>query len=392
MTTATDIFYTLIHNMSVGLFSLFAFFNTFGVFYATIRSGKIPALEKPDDYFHVSLVLFATRFIETFKAVVNVVSYVFTGYDYFKESEEKSISSDKTNKELDLYALKFNDLYDDIYYKDDKSKFMEENPLSDGIANNANYIMEFTQQGLVCFGFDSEAKCFTYYSDRTISNQTLVTIARKFIVQMNCPQVCYLMEHRDDEEDDDKNKEEHGSGSNQDTKPKRQGLAASRGVVAKLKPIVVTKPPEVPDVSAKKEDGTSENTKLAKPVVHREKHFKFNKRGTVMDFQFLQKSVYKKRLANITTRVNLSLAHPDSLSDINKVSKLHGESRSGEKGPRSSRDDLSESKKSFTDKKAININKSQMSFAEYKRIKHLLETENKDDDSTYDNTAALSQA
>ena len=121
-------------------------------------------------------MLFATRFIKTFKAVVNVVSYVFTGYDYFKESEEKSISSDKTNKELDLYALKFNDLYDDIYYKDDKSKFMEENPLSDGIANNANYIMEFTQQGLVCFGFDSEAKCFTYYSDRTISNQTLSLI------------------------------------------------------------------------------------------------------------------------------------------------------------------------------------------------------------------------
>jgi hypothetical protein len=386
MTTATNIFYTFVYNVSVGLFSLFAFFNTFGIFYATIRSGNIPFLEKPDDYFHVSIVLFTQRSVKTFKAVANIVSYVFTGYEYFKESGRKDVFNDSAKKDIDIYEVKFNDLYDDMYYKEDKSKLMEENPLSQGMNNNANYTMDFTQQGTVFVGFDSGTKCFTYYSDRTVPNQTLVRLGRKFIVQMNCPQVCYLMEHRDDEEDADKNKEEDGNGSSQDTKPKRQGIAASRGVVAKLKPTVVTKPPEK---SEKKGDGTGENTK---PVVQREKYFKFNKRGTVMDFQLLQKNVYKKRLAKMTTRLELSLAHPDSLNDLNNADDLYKNTQSGEKGPRSSRDKSSESEKSLTNKKTMNINKSEMSFAEYKRIKHLLETENKDDDTTYDDGAALSQA
>lgn len=397
MTTVTGIFYTVIHNASVGLFSLFAFFNTFGVFYATIRSGKIPVLEKPDDYFHTSLVLFATRFIQTFKAVVNLFSYVFTGYDYFKKSEEKTVSIDTSpKKEIDLYALKFNDLYDDMYYKDDKSTLMEDNPLSHGMNNNANYIMDFMQQGTVFLGFDSETKCFTYYSDRTMPDHTLVKLARKFIVQMNCPQVCYLMQHRDDEKETDGNKEETGPATNEDTRPKRQGLAASRGVVAKLKPTVVTKPPELPE---KKTDTTIESVKSAKPIVHREKDFKFNKRGTVMDFQILQKKKYQERLAKITTKVTLSLAHPDSLNDMTRVidsSPL--ETRSGGKCPRSSFDDSSESGQSIKNnhknenKKTLNVNKANMSFAEYKRIKHLLKhDDNNDDDNTHDVTT-LSQA
>lgn len=388
MTTATDIFYTFIHNASVGLFSLFAFFNTFGIFYATLRSGNIPVLEKPDDYFHVSIVLFAQRSMKTFKAVANIVSYVFTGYEYFKDSESKEVSSDTKKKEIDIYALKFNDLYDDMYYKDDKSKLMEENPLSHGMNNNANYIMDFTQQGTVFLGFDSGTKCFTYYSDRTVPNQTLVKLGRKFIVQMNCPQVCYLMQHRDDEKDADGNKEEPRSATSQDTKPKRQGIAASRGVVAKLKPTVVTKPPEL---SEKKTDATVDSVK---PAIHREKDFKFNKRGTVMDFQILQKNKYQESLAKITTKVTLSLAHPDSFNDVTSAIDSPSENRSGGKGPRSSCDDSPESGRSSKkkNKKTMNVNKANLSFAEYKRIKHLLEYNDNNDDDNTDDVTALSQA
>jgi hypothetical protein len=383
MATTIDIFYTTFYHLSIGLFSLFAFFNTFGVFYTIIRSGKEPLLmENPNDRFHASIVLFARNMKSTladFMRIMSVISIFCTGKDYFATWKREHEDIKELPQPVDIHKLRFYDLYDDIYYKDDKSKLMETHPLSAGIVNKATYLIDFTTQGNVCMYFDVDTKCFAYYSDRNIPNDTLISLARKFIVQMKCPQVCYLMKHRD-EEDEKKNGQSEENENAATTIPRRQGLAASRGVIAKLKPTVITTPPVS---SATSENGQPDSsvvpTVVTENTINREKDFKFNKRGTMMDFQFLQKQTYKKCLANKSTKINLSLLHPESLSDISSQEDDAGDDiiHTGEKtseplAPRDSikaknRKRLSQST-NLGQTVTVSVDKSKLTFAEYKRI------------------------
>ena len=306
-------------------------FTVFGFAYMKLRS--ILAVNnihhKEYDIVHQTKIFFQVCYEIgiNFQKIVNHISTVVGTWLLVTDSEFQ----DNFNKIA--YEEKYNDIFDN---------FMDTYPVSESKDYNittSSILVEYTPIGNVVMHYDEQDKSLVYYANRSLTTRQLQSVGRKFIVHFCCPQI--IEEMRLEKEEKPKTPEkENADTENKDDKPKH-GLASKSGVMAKFKSNIKE------DKNDTNKKSTDNSTPEPKPV-NKVDFLKFLRKGSLADFSFTQKIKLTRRIMRpISDTVDEST---DTVADthVNLSQQL------------------------------TDINKSNLSFSEYKRLMKMKQ-ENNDD-------------
>ena len=168
-----------------------------------------------------------------------------------------------------LYEDKYNDTFD---------KFMEVYSQSETKYNNMpnnSILLEHTPIGNIVMYYDTNDKCLAYYSNRSLTTRQLQSVGRKFIIQFCCPQIIDFM--KDEKEDNIKTPQKESTQTENKQEQPKHGLASKSGVMTKFK-------------NNTKDTIKKDNNLHVEPTPFNFVNmFKFLRKGPLTDFSFTQK-------------------------------------------------------------------------------------------------------
>lgn len=278
-------------------------FSTFGVFYALVRSVTNKDILN-DNIFTRDIQIFFQVLYEITTNIQKIAhdislcigTWLLVTDNNFQDNFDKIV-----------YEEKYNQVFD---------KYLKANPPSnDNIEISASSILvEHTPIGNVVMYYDIGNKCLTYYSSRSLTTNQLQSIGRKFIIQFCCSSILIEMQ----KEKEEKNKpsiEDKKETTNEQTKQPKQGLASKSGVIAKFKR---SETQEKEKTSTEEKD--DENKEQAN--INYVNMFRFVRKGTLADFSFTQKIKMPKRsiqMSNTTTDTTImQTQHSSTCESIDK--------------------------------------------------------------------------
>lgn len=246
----------------------------------------------------------------------NIFNHIFLGTEKNKNQEKKTETP-----------------YETIYLEKLK-KIQESNDGNDG--NNGNdgnkqpliqninaipnldnsLLMEKTPSGLLLMFYHNKNNSFHYYSNNSVQTKHLHSAAMKYITMFGCIWILDQQEHisnmfkQKEKEEEEKNKQttqqkdnckkvtfDESASDKLSTIPKKtqkKGLAARRGVIANLKKNISgtgtgTETHTDTDTDTEKDQEKEGEKEIREPILDKIQLFTFNKRGIFNDFSVLQK-------------------------------------------------------------------------------------------------------
>lgn len=335
----TKMFYTFIQIIKYFIVTFFTcsfFFNTMGFGYLCIKNILDNTPIKDTNILLHTLWNFGTKFAEITKDVSqNIATLLFIS------------NSDFINNMIfvqpyeDKYTARFSN-YMDVMSRQKKINTME-------LITDKSMLLENTPVGNVIMKYDTNNNQFIYYSNRSLTTQQLQSIGRKFIINFSCPGIIQKMKKSNDDIIDNQSIDE------QTHKKNTGGIAAKTGVMAKLKTTQHKNP--IRKTNKKTHDELTEKIIENDPYLDIINHFKFVRKGKLDDISFTQpiKHPHISHKNNNTTTQNKNIQNDgidetkDNTTDTDQYIKKH----------------INVHEKN---KQLSNVDKSKLSFAEYKKL------------------------
>ena len=212
--------------------------------------------------------------------------------------------------------------------------------------SNNSILLEHTPVGNVIMKYDRVARQFEYYADRSLTTRQLQSVGRKFIMQFGgaeliCQPAVTQQEKTQVSKDEDK-------------PLARGGLAAKSGLMTNFKR------QNVAPVPPKPEQGNGDNNETKPIVIDHLASAKFTKRGRISDFSFIQ-SAGRVRVARRRYTANNS-HEPANIPVTDEITNTHTPVSKQEIN------NIASTPQHLDKGVAMNIDKSKITFAEYKKL------------------------
>ena len=213
-----------------------------------------------------------------------------------------------------------------------------------GLITDKTMLLEYTPVGNVLMKYDTNNRCFVYYSNRSLTTLQLQSIGRKFIIDFYCPGVIQEMKKTNDSEDKPNKTGDEKEAIDDSTLKKTGGIACRTGVMAKLKSSRSQPKNSVSNTEKETLDETTENIIEKDPYLEVVNDFRFVKKGQLADISFTQHIKHPRILPkyNNTTLPDIQTDETQNTIKHTNIDEKHAE--------------------------ISHVDKSKLSFAEYKKL------------------------